>query len=324
MTVMSAVEGLDAVTPGLTPYVVPMSLVILVALFHAAAARHGTGRPVVRAGHARVVPGTGRARRWQIAKHPSVLMALNPMYAINLISDRGWGIFWAFGSIVLAVTGAEALYADMGHFGRRPIRLAWFCLVLPGLMLNYFGQGALILEDPTVVRQVFFELVPREGRLALVALSTLAAVIASQAVISGVFSLTRAAIQLGYLPRMEVQHTSETEIGQIYIPRVNWLLMSAIVALVVGFGSSDKLAGAYGLAVTGAMLVDVMLASAVAILVWRWKRPMAILVFGLLAIPDLAFFFANALKIPTAAGCRCSWQGWCSTPSPPGGAAARW
>jgi KUP system potassium uptake protein len=199
---------------------------------------------------------------------------------------------------VLAVTGAEALYADMGHFGRRPIRLAWFCIVLPGLMLNYFGQGALILENPKVVRQVFFELVPQEGRLALVALSTLAAVIASQAVISGVFSLTRAAIQLGYLPRMEVQHTSETEIGQIYLPRVNWILMAAIVALVVGFGSSDKLAGAYGLAVTGAMLVDVMLATAVAILVWRWKWPVAALVFGLLAIPDLAFFFANALKIP--------------------------
>jgi KUP system potassium uptake protein len=298
MTVMSAVEGLDAVAPGLTPYVVPMSLAILVVLFMLQQrGTAGVGRlfgPVMLVWF--LVLGVLGA--WQIAKHPGVLMALNPVYGINLIADRGLGIFWAFGSIVLAVTGAEALYADMGHFGRRPIRLAWFCIVLPGLMLNYFGQGALILEDPKVVRQVFFELVPHEGRLALVALSTLAAVIASQAVISGVFSLTRAAIQLGYLPRMEVQHTSETEIGQIYIPRVNWLLMSAIVALVVGFGSSDKLAGAYGLAVTGAMLVDVMLATAVAILVWRWKWPVAALVFGLLAIPDLAFFFANALKIP--------------------------
>ncbi len=298
MTVMSAVEGLDAVAPGLTTYVVPMSLVILVMLFILQSrGTAGVGRlfgPVMIVWF--MVLGVLGA--WQIAKHPSVLMALNPVYGITLIADRGFGIFWAFGSIVLAVTGAEALYADMGHFGRKPIRFAWFFIVLPGLMLNYFGQGALILEDPTVVRQVFFELVPQEGRLALVVLSTLAAVIASQAVISGVFSLTRAAIQLGYLPRMEIQHTSETEIGQIYIPRVNWMLMSAIVALVVGFGSSDKLAGAYGLAVTGAMLVDVLLATAVAILVWRWKWPLAAAVFGLLAIPDLAFFIANALKIP--------------------------
>ena len=235
---------------------------------------------------------------WHITKNPGVLAALNPMYGVNLIADRGLAIFWAFGSIVLAVTGAEALYADMGHFGRKPIRLAWLFIVLPGLMLNYFGQGALIIERPEVVRQVFFSMVPQDLVLALVALSTLAAVIASQAVISGVFSLTRQAIQLGYLPRMEIRHTSETEIGQIYIPRVNWLLMGAIVALVVGFGSSDKLAGAYGLAVTGAMIVDVVLAAAVAILVWRWKWPVAVAVFGFLAIPDFAFFIANALKIP--------------------------
>ncbi len=235
---------------------------------------------------------------WQIAKHPHVLVALNPMYGITLIADRGIAIFWAFGAIVLAVTGAEALYADMGHFGRKPIRLAWLFVVLPGLMLNYFGQGALIIEDPKVVKQVFFELVPKEMTLALVVLSTLAAVIASQAVITGVFSLTRQAIQLGYLPRMEVQHTSETEIGQIYIPRVNWMLMGGIIALVVGFGSSDRLAHAYGLAVTGAMLVDAALALAVAILVWKWKWPVAVAVFGVLAIPDVAFFIANALKIP--------------------------
>jgi KUP system potassium uptake protein len=298
ISVMGAVEGLSAVEPVFDPYLVPLSLVILVALFMLQ--QRGTARVGRLFGPVMLVWFfvLGVLGAWQIAKHPSVLLALNPMYGISLIADRGWGIFWAFGSIVLAVTGAEALYADMGHFGRKPIRLAWLCIVLPGLMLNYFGQGALIIEDPKVVRQVFFEMVPHEGRLALVALSTLAAIIASQAVISGVFSLTRAAILLGYLPRMEVQHTSETEIGQIYIPRVNWLLMAAIVALVVGFGSSDKLAGAYGLAVTGAMLVDATLATAVAILVWRWKPPLAIAVFGLLAIPDLAFFFANALKIP--------------------------
>jgi len=298
MTVMSAVEGLDSVAHGLTGYVVPMSLVILVGLFVLQSrGTHDVGRlfgPVMLLWF--LVLGVLGA--WQIAKYPQVLLALNPIYGVGLIADRGIYIFFAFGSIVLAVTGAEALYADMGHFGRKPIRLAWLCIVLPGLVLNYFGQGALIIENPAVVKQVFFALVPKEMTLALVILSTLAAVIASQAVISGVFSLTRQAIQLGYLPRMEIQHTSETEIGQIYVPRVNWLLMAAIIALVVGFGSSDRLAGAYGLAVTGAMLVDACLALAVAILVWKWKWPIAVAVFGLLAIPDAAFFIANALKIP--------------------------
>jgi KUP system potassium uptake protein len=298
MTVMSAVEGLHAVAPAMTSYVVPMSLAILVALFMLQArGTAGVGRlfgPVMLLWFLVL----GVLGLWQVAKFPHVLMALNPVYGINLILDRGFDIFWAFGAIVLAVTGAEALYADMGHFGRKPIRLAWLFIVLPGLMLNYFGQGALILENPSAVRQVFFELVPPDYVIALVALSTLAAVIASQAVISGVFSLTRAAIQLGYLPRMDIRHTSETEIGQIYIPRVNWILMAAIVALVLGFGSSDRLAGAYGLAVTGAMLVDVILATVVAVLVWRWSWAVTLLVFGLLAIPDLAFFFANALKIP--------------------------
>jgi KUP system potassium uptake protein len=298
VSVMSAVEGLSAATPTLEPFVVPLALVILVALFLLQA--RGTadvGRlfgPVMFVWF--VVLGV--LGTWQIAKNPSVLLAINPLYAVDLIADQGLGIFWAFGSIVLAVTGAEALYADMGHFGRRPIRTAWLSLVMPGLLLNYFGQGAMIIEDPTIIKQVFFELVPRDFIIVLVALSTLAAVIASQAVITGVFSLTRQAIQLGYLPRMAIQHTSETAIGQIYIPRVNWILMGGVVALVVGFGSSGALAGAYGLAVTGAMLVDAALATAVAILVWRWKWPVAALVFGLLAIPDLAFFIANALKIP--------------------------
>ncbi|TAJ26945.1 MAG: potassium transporter Kup [Reyranella sp.] len=298
MSVMSAVEGLSAVTPAFTPLVVPLSLCILVGLFFLQS--RGTadvGRlfgPVMFIWF--VVLGV--LGLWQVVKNPSVLQAINPIYAYDLIADRGFGIFWAFGSIVLAVTGAEALYADMGHFGRKPIRTAWLSLVMPGLLLNYFGQGAMIIENPEVVHHVFFELVPEDYIIFLVALSTLATVIASQAVITGVFSLTRQAIQLGYLPRMEIQHTSETAIGQIYIPRVNWLLMSGVVAVVVGFGSSGALAGAYGLAVTGAMLVDAALAMAVAILVWRWSWPMAAGVFGLLAIPDLAFFIANALKIP--------------------------
>jgi KUP system potassium uptake protein len=298
ISVMSAVEGLSAVAPGFEPLVVPLALVILVALF--VLQSRGTadvGRlfgPVMLIWF--VVLGVLGA--WQIAKQPSVLLAINPLYAARLIADQGLGIFWAFGSIVLAVTGAEALYADMGHFGRRPIRTGWLALVMPGLLLNYFGQGALIIEDPTRVRQVFFELVPQDYIIFLVALATFATVIASQAVITGVFSLTRQAIQLGYLPRMAIQHTSETTIGQIYIPRVNWILMAGVVALVVGFGSSGALAGAYGLAVTGAMLVDAALAMAVAILVWKWRWPVAALVFGLLAVPDLAFFIANALKIP--------------------------
>ncbi len=298
VTVLSAVEGLSAVAPAFETYVVPLALVILVALFMLQA--RGTadvGRlfgPVMLVWF--IVLGVLGA--WQIAKNPAVLWAINPIYAARLIADQGLGIFWAFGSIVLAVTGAEALYADMGHFGRRPIRTAWLSLVMPGLLLNYFGQGALIIQDPTLIRQVFFELVPQDYIIFLVALATFASVIASQAVITGVFSLTRQAIQLGYLPRMAIQHTSETTIGQIYIPTVNWILMGGVVALVVGFGSSGALAGAYGLAVTGAMLVDAALAMAVAILVWKWRWPVAALVFGLLAIPDIAFFIANALKIP--------------------------
>ncbi|NDH64346.1 MAG: potassium transporter Kup, partial [Alphaproteobacteria bacterium] len=288
VSVMGAVEGLSAAAPAFTPFVVPLSLVILVGLFFLQA--RGTadvGRlfgPVMLVWF--VVLGVLGA--WQIAKNPAVLLAINPVYGIELIAERGLGIFWAFGAIVLAVTGAEALYADMGHFGRKPIRIAWLGLVMPGLLLNYFGQGAMIIDDPEVVHKVFFALVPQDYILVLVALSTMAAVIASQAVITGVFSLTRQAIQLGYLPRMDIRHTSETAIGQIYISRVNWILMGGVVALVIGFGSSSALAGAYGLAVTGAMLVDAALATMVAILVWRWKWPVAVGVFGFLAIPDLA------------------------------------
>ena len=298
VSVLSAVEGLSAATPAFAPFVVPLALVVLVALFLLQS--RGTADVGRLFGPVMLVWFTllGALGLWQIAKNPAVLYAINPVYAFHLIRDQGLGIFWAFGSIVLAVTGAEALYADMGHFGRQPIRTAWLSLVMPGLLLNYFGQGALIIEDPGRIHQVFFELVPRDYVIFLVVISTLATVIASQAVITGVFSLTRQAIQLGYLPRMEIKHTSEFAIGQIYISRVNWLLMAGVVALVVGFGSSSALAGAYGLAVTGAMLVDAALASAVAILVWKWKWQVAALVFGLLAVPDFAFFIANALKIP--------------------------
>ncbi len=210
ISVMSAVEGLSAVAPAFTPFVVPLALVILVALFMLQS--RGTadvGRlfgPVMLLWF--VVLGV--LGLWQVAKPPAVLYAINPIHAYRLISDQGLGVFWTFGSIVLAVTGAEALYADMGHFGRQPIRMAWLGLVMPGLLLNYFGQGALIISSPDEIHQVFFDLVPQDYIIALVALSTLATVIASQAVITGVFSLTRQAIQLGYLPRMEIKHTSET------------------------------------------------------------------------------------------------------------------
>ena len=298
ISVMSAVEGLSAATPAFTPFVVPLALLILVGLFMLQS--RGTadvGRlfgPVMLLWFVVL----GALGLWHIVQHPGVLAAVNPVYAWRIIADQGLGIFWAFGSIVLAVTGAEALYADMGHFGRAPIRRAWLGLVMPGLLLNYFGQGALIIAHPEEIHKVFFALVPQDYIIPLVVLSTLATVIASQAVITGVFSLTRQAIQLGYLPRMEIRHTSETAIGQIYIPRVNWLLMAGVVALVVGFESSGALAGAYGLAVTGAMLVDAALATAVAMLVWRWQKALAALVFGLLAVPDLSFFIANSLKIP--------------------------
>ncbi|HYC63960.1 MAG TPA: potassium transporter Kup [Reyranellaceae bacterium] len=298
ISVMGAVEGLGKVSSAFEPLVVPLSVAILVGLFLLQSG--GTARVGRLFGPVMLVwfLVLGVLGIWQIVKNPGVLAAVNPLYGIKLIADQGLGIFWAFGTIVLAVTGAEALYADMGHFGRKPIRLAWLGIVMPGLLLNYFGQGAMIMSDPGVVPHVFFELVPNDMVLGLTALSTFAAITASQAVISGVFSLTHQAIQLGYLPRMEIRHTSESTMGQIYIPRVNWLLMTGVVALVVGFGSSGKLAGAYGFAVTGAMLVDSALALTVAMLVWRWSRPVAIGVFGLLAIPELAFFIANALKIP--------------------------
>ncbi|OFX01979.1 MAG: potassium transporter Kup [Alphaproteobacteria bacterium RIFCSPHIGHO2_12_FULL_66_14] len=298
ISVLSSVEGIEAIAPAFKPYVMPLALAILVGLF--ALQSRGTARVGRLFGPVMLVwfAVLGVLGLWQIVKNPGVLVAVNPIYGIKLIADQGLGIFWAFGAIVLAVTGAEALYADMGHFGKKPIRVAWLSIVMPGLLLNYFGQGAMVMVEPELVSRVFFELVPKDYVIGLVVLATFATIIASQAVISGVFSLTRQAIQLGYLPRMEIKHTSETEIGQIYIPRVNWIVMGGVVALVVGFGSSGALAGAYGLAVTGAFLVDAALATTVAILVWRWSWPMAVGVFGLLGVSDLAFFIANALKIP--------------------------
>ena len=235
----------------------------------------------------------------QIAAVPAVLLALDPRYAVAFFVIDPLAAFVSLGAVVLAITGSEALYADMGHFGRQPIRIAWFALVFPALVLNYFGQGALLLEDPAVVDHVFFLLGPGWAIYPLVLLATLATIIASQAVISGVFSVTRQAVQLGYLPRMEMRHTSETEEGQIFVPPMNWILLAGVIFIVSEFRSSDNLAAAYGLAVTGVMGISTVLAAIVAVRIWGWGRWPSFAVFGALLIIDLAFFAANCLKIPT-------------------------
>ena len=298
ISVLSAVEGLGTAAPGLEPYVVPLAALVLVGLFLIQS--RGTARvggffgPVMLAWFATL----GLLGLAQIVRNPGVLAALDPAYAVGLFAQEGWRAFVALGAIVLAVTGAEALYADMGHFGRAPIRLAWFGVVLPGLVLNYFGQGALVLRDPSALDHPFFRLVPGWALFPLIGLATAATIIASQAVISGVFSLTRQAVQLGYLPRVTVRHTSAAEIGQVYIPRVNWLLMAGVLLLVVGFRSSGNLAAAYGISVTGAMAIDAVLAGLVAAWLWRWGAT-ALAVFGAFLLVDLAYLGANTLKIPS-------------------------
>ena len=235
----------------------------------------------------------------EIVRSPFILAALDPRWAVGLFQIAGWQAFVALGAVVLAVTGAEALYADMGHFGPQPIRIAWFGLVLPALVLNYFGQGALVLRDPAALEHPFYHLAPEWLLWPLIGLATCATVIASQAVISGVFSLTRQAVRLGHLSRMTIEHTSASEIGQVYIPRVNWLLMIGVLLLVVTFGSSSNLASAYGISVTGAMAIDAVLAGIVAASRWGWGVVPAALVFGGLLLIDLGYFAANALKIPS-------------------------
>jgi KUP system potassium uptake protein len=298
ISVLSAVEGLEVVAPELQPYVVPCAVVILVALFLIQS--HGTHRvgtlfgPVMGIWFS-VLAALGVAG---IVQEPDILRALSPHYGVQLLSASGATGLEILGAVVLTVTGAEALYADMGHFGRSPIKIAWLYLVLPALTLNYFGQGALVLHDPAVAADPFFLQVPRWGLVPLVILTTVATIIASQAVISGSYSLARQAIQLGYVPRMEVRHTSATEIGQIYMPRVNWILMVGVIALVVGFESSSGLAGAYGIAVTGTMAATTVLAMIVARRGWQWRGISVALVFGPLLGVDLLFFAATLLKIP--------------------------
>jgi len=298
ISVLSAVEGLEVAAPHLHSFIVPITLVVLFVLFWA----QSKGTEVVGKFFGPVMLlwfGTLAVLGIINILHDlTILRALNPFYAVEFFMHHPKIAFVSLGAVVLAVTGAEALYADMGHFGRFPIRLAWFGFVLPALLLNYFGQGALILLEPEAVKNPFYLLAPEWALFPLIGLATLAAVIASQAVISGAFSVSRQALQLGYLPRMHIQHTSESTEGQVYMPRVNWGLMIAVMALVLGFRSSGNLAAAYGIAVTGDMVITTLLASIVFIEIWRWSKLKTYLVVGVFLIIDVAFFSANALKIP--------------------------
>jgi KUP system potassium uptake protein len=293
ISVLGAMEGLELVTPTLKPYVVPISVVILVALF--VVQRFGTafvGRyfgPVITLWFL-VLAATGAMH---IAQEPAILAALNPLHAMQFLAERGWKVFAAVGAIVLAITGAEALYADMGHFGRKPIRLAWLSLVLPALAVNYLGQGALLMRDPSAIENPFYRLFPQAWVVPSLVLATLAAIIASQAVISGAYSMTKQAIQLGFLPRMTVRYTSAREAGQIYMPSVNWLLLGGVVIAVLYFGSSSALAGAYGIAVTLTMMITTVLTYFV--VRQGWRLPLAVALGA-----TLFFLSVDALLV---AGC---------------------
>jgi KUP system potassium uptake protein len=299
ISVLSAVEGLELITPAFKPYILPITLAILVGLFSSssAAARPASARCSARSWCSgspcwRLLGGIA------IVQHPAVLLRSTRFMGFNFLLGNSLLGFFALGAVVLCITGAEALYADMGHFGAKPIQYAWLGYVLPALLINYFGQGALLLADPSAVENPFYLLAPEWALYPLVILSTVATVIASQAVISGAFSITQQAIQLGYTPRLEVQHTSDKEIGQIYLPAINWLLLIAIIALVIGFGTSSNLAAAYGIAVTGTMLITNLLAIAVAVRLWHWSPWRAVLGALPFIVIDLGFFLANSVKIP--------------------------
>lgn len=298
ISVLSAVEGLEVASPHLHTLIIPITLAVLFALFWMQ--QHGTAIVGKIFGPVMVLWFSTLAVLGliNILHSPDVLQAVNPLFAAKFFINNHWTAFVALGAVVLAVTGGEALYADMGHFGRKPIRLAWFGFVLPALVLNYFGQGALILHDPSAVKNPFYMLAPEWFMYPLIALATISTVVASQAVISGAFSVSRQAQQLGYMPRMLVQHTSESEKGQIYLPRVNWLLMIAVMGLVVGFGSSSNLAAAYGIAVTGDMVITTLLAAMVFHGAWGWSWTKTLAIAGIFLTIDLAFFSANVLKIP--------------------------
>jgi KUP system potassium uptake protein len=296
ISVLSAVEGLEVVTPLLKPYVLPIAVTVLVALF--LMQRHGTGLvgrlfgPIIGLWFG-VLAFTGVL---EILREPAILAALNPLQALAFLQTQGWHMFVALGAIVLAFTGAEALYADMGHFGKRPIQLAWTGLVLPALALNYMGQGALLMRDPAALAHPFYRLFSEAWLIPAVVLATLATVIASQAVISGAYSMTKQAMQLGLLPRLQVRYTSNKEAGQIYMPEVNWLLLAAVLLAVVGFGSSSALASAYGIAVTVTMLITTVLTFFVVRHAWHYPLPVALAATGFFLLLDAMLVAACMLK----------------------------
>jgi KUP system potassium uptake protein len=302
ISVLSAVEGLEVIAPTLKPWVLPISIGVLVGLF--LAQRHGTavvGRwfgPIVALWFA-VLASVGV---WQIAQSPEVLQALDPRHAWHFLADRGWGLFLAVGAVVLAVTGTEALYADMGHFGKRPIRIAWTGIVLPALALNYAGQGALLLRTPAAVENPFYLMFPSALLIPAVVIATAATIIASQAVISGAYSLSQQAIQLGLLPRMQIIHTSHRERGQIYVPAVNWLLLVAVVLACIGFGNSSSIASAYGIAVTATMLITTVLTYFV--VRYGWGFP------AWIAIGSTAFFMALDALLLVSCSVKIFEGGW--------------
>ncbi|WP_164116847.1 potassium transporter Kup [Sphingorhabdus sp. Alg239-R122] len=303
ISVLSAVEGLTVVESGLQPLVLPIAVGLLVFLFFLQS--RGTAKIGALFAPVMIVYFSAIATLGaiQIFNHPEILLALNPWYAVQFFISDGMLAFLALGSVVLAVTGSEALYSDMGHFGRGPMRLSWFYFVMPALLINYFGQGAMIASlDPATAQEViqnpFFLLASEAFRLPLVLLATVATFIASQAVISGAFSITHQAIQLGFIPRLSIKHTSASEAGQIYIPVINWMLMAAVLILVLTFQSSSKLASAYGIAVTGAMLIDTCLLAVLVITLWKWKLWYALPLIALFFIVDGAYFVANMTKVP--------------------------
>lgn len=297
ISVMSAIEGLEIAAPSLDAYIVPLSIAVLTLLF--VIQKHGTGlvgklfAPIMLTWF--IVLALLGLR--SIIDNPQVLQALNPVWAVHFFIEYKTVSFVALGAVVLAITGVEALYADMGHFGKLPIRIAWFTVVLPSLVLNYFGQGALLLKSPEAIKNPFFLLAPDWALIPLLILATLATVIASQAVISGVFSLTRQAVRLGYLPPMRIIHTSERESGQIYIPVINWILYFAVVLVIVSFEHSSNLAAAYGIAVTGTMVLTSVLSCTVAAKNWHWNRLLVIFIGIAFLCVDLPLFIANVQKI---------------------------
>src|SRR5216683_2921727 len=297
LSVLSAIEGLKVVTPAFDPYVVPLTALILVLLF--AFQSRGTAKVAAFFGPIMLlwfiviaIPGL-----WQVMRNPAVLWAFNPVYGVEFLASHGMIGLATLGAVFLVVTGTEALYADLGHFGRGPIRFAWLTVALPALVLNYLGQGALVLADPKAIENPFFLLFPGWGQLPMVLLATAATVIASQAVITGAYSLTQQAIQLGLLPRLEIRHTSERQYGQIYMPRVNLLLLIGVLLLVALFRSSSALASAYGIAVTGTMVVTVTMSIIVIRRVWHWPLIGALALMLPFLFIDLTFLAANLLKI---------------------------